>query len=392
MKMAAHRNWGIDSLRGLSILLVLLNHLGLGFRLPLKKSLLIEVLPKSVLNAVCFNGYEAVFIFFVISGFLITSRVLEQSGTLHCIDWRGFYRRRAARIVPLLLALLAVLAVLHVLGFADYRISAPGQSLGGALWSAIGLHLNWYEGQTTWLPASWDVLWSLSIEEVFYLAFPLLCLWVPRRALVILLGLLALSLPVSRGALAGNEIWQEKAYLPGMSAIATGVLCALVAQAWPRLPAWAPRALLALGGAGLGQVLFGLAYKWLGQGNMLLLTGSAAALVLACHHLCQATHAPRSLQWLAKMGRLSYEIYLSHMFVVLSAVAIYRSLVAPDMRWDFLVYPVAIGLAVKLGAFLERWVTQPCEQALRGAAPANPGSREYARALADRSVGSSAGR
>lgn len=389
MKIAAHRNWGIDSLRGLSILLVLLNHLGLGFRLPLKKSLLIAVLPKRLLDALCFNGYEAVFIFFVISGFLITSRALEQSGSLHCIDWRGFYRRRAARIAPLLLALLAVLALLHGLGFADYQIRVPGQSLGGALWSAIALHLNWYEGQTTWLPASWDVLWSLSIEEVFYLAFPVLCLWVPRRPLVLLLALLALSLPVSRGALAGNEIWQEKAYLPGMAAIATGVLCALAAQARPTPPAWASRGLLVLGGAGLSLVFFGWGFKLIGQGSMLVLTGSAASLVLACHHLRLSPLAPRGLQWLATMGRLSYEIYLSHMFVVLSAVAVYRSLFAPDMRWDFLVYPVAIGLAVALGACLERRVTHPCELALRGGA-SSPGSREYARALADRSAGSSA--
>ena len=138
-------------------------------------------------------------------------------------------------------------------------------------------------------------------------------------------------------------------------------------------------------------VFFGLPYKLLGQGSMLVLTGSAAALVLACHQLCHNVSAPTGLRWLATMGRLSYEIYLSHMFVVLSAVAIYRSFFAPDMRWDFVVYPIAISLAVMLGAFLERRVTQPCEQALRGRAP-NPGSRECAPALADRSAGSSAGR
>ena len=382
----SNRNWGIDCLRGLSILLVLLNHLGLGFRLPLKKSLLVEFVPKSVLNALCFNGYEAVFIFFVISGFLISSRVLEQYGELHKMDWRRFYQRRAARILPLLFLLLAGLAVLHCIGFDDYRISKPGQSLGGALFAAIGLHLNWYEGQTTWLPASWDVLWSLSIEEVFYLAFPLLCLWVPRRLLIVLLALLALSLPVSRGALDGNEIWQEKAYLPGMAAIATGVLCALASQAWPRLSVSLARALLLFGGAGLLGVFFGLPYKWLGQGSMLVLTGSAAALLLACSQLSRGVSAPLGLQWLANMGRLSYEIYLSHMFVVLSVVAIYRNLFAPDLRWDFVVYPLAIALAVKLGALLERWVTKPCERFF------SPGSREYAPALADRSAGSSAGR
>ena len=142
------RNWGIDCLRGLAILLVVLNHLGLSFRLPLRKSLLVEHLPTRLLNALSFNGYEAVFIFFVISGFLICTRVLAQpsvvQGGLQTLDWRAFYERRASRIFPLLIALLAVLSGLHLAGVPGYRIEAPGQSLPGALLSALGLYLNWY--------------------------------------------------------------------------------------------------------------------------------------------------------------------------------------------------------------------------------------------------------
>ncbi len=361
------RNWGIDCLRGFAILLVILNHLGLGFRLPLKKSLLVEYLPVRVLNAVSFNGYEAVFIFFVISGFLIAYRVLSQYPNLQAMDWRSFYVRRASRILPLLLALLAVLSLLHWLGFADYRIQAPGQSWGGAMLSALGLYLNWYEGQTTWLPASWDVLWSLSIEEVFYLAFPIVCLLLPRKLLLAGLLLLALSLPFTKAALHGNEIWSEKAYLPGMSAIAMGVLTAFAAQQWPSLPARMARMLLALGGVGLlATLLWG---EFLGaslkEGYMWVLTLGAAALVLACHHLCSQAYAPRGLGWLARMGQLSYEIYLSHMFVVLSTVALFRHFYAPNLRWDFAVYIPCIALCMLLGAVLQGWLTLPCERYLR---------------------------
>ena len=362
-KTISARNWGIDCLRGLSILLVMLNHLGLSFRLPLKKSLLADYVPRQLLDTLCFNGYEAVFIFFVISGFLITSKVLSQS-ELNRVNLRHFYLRRASRILPLLLLLLVVLSVLHCLNIKDYVIRQSGQSLPGALVAALGLYLNWYEGQTTWLPASWDVLWSLSIEEVFYLAFPLLCLRVPRPALIIGLALLALSLPLTRGALDGNEIWQEKAYLPGMAAIAAGVLGAIAAYRWPNLTQRKVAALFVLGGTGLVAVLFGLIYKLLGHGSMLVLTFAAAALVVASHQASKSARAPKGLGWLAAMGRLSYEIYLSHMFVVLSAVAIFRYY-APDLSWGFAVYVPCIAVCFWLGAVLERWVTQPCEKTLR---------------------------
>ncbi len=89
-----------------------------------------------------------------------------------------------------------------------------------------------------YLPGNWDVLWSLSIEEVFYIGFPLACLLTRRRwVLVPLLTLLALSMPWTHAALRGNEIWQEKAYLPDMSAIAIGVLGALLAARSGTLPA-----------------------------------------------------------------------------------------------------------------------------------------------------------
>lgn len=84
------------------------------FRLPLGPSLLGDVLPKRVIDGLSFNGYEAVFVFFVISGFVITRRSLERYGSLDALRWRHFYALRAARIFPLLLLLLAVLAVMHL--------------------------------------------------------------------------------------------------------------------------------------------------------------------------------------------------------------------------------------------------------------------------------------
>jgi peptidoglycan/LPS O-acetylase OafA/YrhL len=361
------RNPGIDLLRGLAIVLVVLNHLGL--RIPLKQSALADVLPAWLLSRLNYNGYEAVFVFFVISGFLIAGNALRRWGSLERIDLRAFYTRRFARIVPCLVALVGVLAVLHLLALRDYTISRPGQSLPGAIWAALGLHLNWYEGQTGYLPGNWDVLWSLSIEEVFYIGFPLVCLLTRRRwVLVSLLSVLALSMPWTHAALRGNEIWQEKAYLPGMSAIAIGVLGALLAAHW-RLPPRRTSGLLGwLGAVGLvAATIYGAAmWQLLRDGYLLLLAASALCLLLACEQ--RERRGPwqpwRGLDWLRSWGRLSYEIYLSHMFVVIAVVRLFK-FAGGDLRLGFLWYLLALPLCWLLGAAVERWLSLPCERWLR---------------------------
>ena len=367
MNALSARNPGIDLLRGLSILLVVVHHMGL--RIPLRQSVLADFLPRWLLNALIYNGYEAVFVFFVISGFLITSNTLTRWGSLGAMDVRAFYARRAARILPCLVILVGVLSLLHLAGARDYVITRPGQSLHGAVGSALGLHLNWYEGHTGYLPGNWDVLWSLSIEEVFYLGFPWVGLGLRRdRVLVPALVLLALSLPLSRAALAGNEIWQEKAYLPGMAGIATGVLAALAAvRLRPRGP-WSLRLLGAGGAAGLAAVLCFENRLWpfFGNGTMLLLTLSTACLVLALHW--QAVHrvlpAVPGTGWLRSFGRLSYEIYLTHMFVVWPVIHAFRAS-GGDLRWGIVWYGPAVALAWALGWLVARFLSVPGERALR---------------------------
>ena len=355
------RNPRIDALRGLSVLLVVLFHLKI--RYPLHETALGARLPRRVIDALQDHGFDAVTIFFVISGFLITRHTLRRHGSLRDLDLRAFYVRRAARILPFLLLLVAVLSALHGLGVPDFTISGEGQTLGRAVLAALFLHINLYEAQTGYLPGSWDVLWSLSIEEVFYLGFPLVCVTL-RRPWLLGGGFLALglALPELRNDLRG--MWMSKAYLPGMACIAMGVTAAMVSGA-VTLHAWAARALRWLGGLGIASVLLAPDLLWplLGHGLVLLLTTSTGLFLLG------SDQGPRlapisGLGWLRRVGQLSYEIYLTHMFLVLPAAALWKA-VGLGATNAYLLYPTVAVASVALGHVCAHGFTNPVDRALR---------------------------
>ncbi len=164
------RSWvrldGVDILRGLAIFFVLMNHVNM--RLFIAHVPYTRGTPDQLAASLVWNGQYGVQMFFAVSGFLITSTTLRRWGALSGIGVRDFYLLRFARIAPLLLLLLAMLSALHAAGLRDFVVSAKTGGLGRALLAALTFHVNLLEAQRGYLPGSWDVLWSLSVEEMFY--------------------------------------------------------------------------------------------------------------------------------------------------------------------------------------------------------------------------------
>ena len=368
---------GVDLLRGLSIIAVILLHGQI--RLLYTYSISIQtLLPRRIFYALFWQGGNGVTVFFAISGFLITLTSLRRFGSLANMRAKTFYRIRFARIAPLLIVLLAVLSVLDLIHAEGFVINRAGETLPRALFAALTFQVNWYEAVHGYLPANWDVMWSLSIEEMFYLFFPLACVLLVKRrrgtaVFVALLGALVVMGPFARTIWSTNAIWRGTSYVGGMSGIALGCLTALLME-WleRRNPKWmSARLLLAAQIAGAAVMLLIVIWPWhwltllgrsgtddtaLGVGTCLVMLGSVLR-----GRAGRAWTAP--IRW---FGRHSYEIYLTHEFMVVWVTQLYvRVHRGSPLAW----IAVEVALAAGLGAVVARWFSEPLNRRLRGAAP-----------------------
>ncbi len=303
------RSWrrvdGIDLLRGLAIFFVLMNHVNI--RLLLAKVPYTVGIPKQLVSSLVWNGQFGVQMFFAVSGFLITTISLRRWESLAKIRLRDFYLMRVARIAPLLLLLLVVLSAFHFARVPGFVVQARQGGLGRALVAALTFHINLLEARRGYLPGPWDILWSLSVEEMFYLFFPLACFLLARRKLLVplLCGFVILG-PVARGVFThGNEIWQEKSYLGSMDAIALGCLAALLCS-HVRFSHKARRVACTLGVVLMVFILCfsRTAYRW--EGNFRLEMTMSVLAIGTCLTMIAASQsqwrAPADIQSAAGLG------------------------------------------------------------------------------------------
>jgi peptidoglycan/LPS O-acetylase OafA/YrhL len=364
------RSWmrldGVDLLRGLAILFVLMNHVNM--RLFLAKIPYTHGLPAQLTSSLVWNGQRGVQMFFAISGFLITSTSLRRWGTLASVRVRDFYLLRFARIAPLLLALLAVLSLLHIAGLKDFVVSEKVGGLGRALLAALTFHVNVLEARRGYLPGNWDVLWSLSVEEVFYLVFPLACLVLGRGKLLIgVLAAFALLGPFGRSVLAhGNEVWQEYSYFGGMDAIAIGCLTAI---ALDRIRL-SPSLIRIIAGIGVALLILSFCLTRRIEAWGLERTGLDMTIIAVgtCMVIAAAAQSgwrgPRLLNPLKMLGERSYEVYLTHMFVVFALFGLFVAAGRPLAVVPLLFIGVII-VAGLLGYLVARFYSEPMNRLLR---------------------------
>jgi peptidoglycan/LPS O-acetylase OafA/YrhL len=200
----------LDGLRAISIVMVMLGHL---------------VKWKHVsIPVVHAYGALGVHVFFVLSGYLITNLLLEEHERSSSISLRNFYMRRAFRIFPAAFVFLAV-----VVGLYWREMS----------WTHVAAAVFYVANMDVTRPWIFGHLWSLSIEEQFYLLWPFTLKRLYRYRVAILICVF-IATPVfrtlmyalkSRGALAGS--------LPSVAdQLAIGCLLAIFAKRLPRIPAW----------------------------------------------------------------------------------------------------------------------------------------------------------
>lgn len=319
----------LDTLRGLAVLLVMWGHTTV-----MKPACEVDRVYKLITQ----SGWMGVDLFFVLSGFLITGILLDTRGKRGWL-W-SFFARRALRILPLAFAVIAIVCILvpnlprataqpwtTLQGICD----SPARHQGW-LWSFLANIKIAIGGEgSPWCFGPLDAMWSLAVEEQFYLLWPLAVLWLNRRGILWLSGgLFALSIALkaillARGVTIDAIIVLTPTRLDGL-AIGAMIACAQREGSLASILPWAKRAVVALPFAlvslGLLRGNFTLTDPWVLSAGVPLVAIFFGAIVVVGitrpavgerEPAANNAHRPNSItRFLAFTGKYSYALYLLH--------------------------------------------------------------------------------
>ena len=271
-------------------------------------------------DLVSFNlGELGVSIFFVISGFLITTLLIRTEDAQGRVSLKNFYLRRFFRIFPPYYAYLGVVGILALLGLVPM--------LRGAYVAAVFYVTNYYPYRLSvpTLPAGWLVghSWTLSLEEQFYLIWPACLHWLGRRRAAVLGLILMVLTPISRAAtlhlypdlLYGLQV--DRMFHTRIDTLIVGAVLALLGT-WPRayslLIRWRSKPWTgAVAALALYYTLFlgNKNVQFEGRMGITLDAVLIAYLIAFCiQHAHTAGGRLLNAAWLRHIGVISYSLYL----------------------------------------------------------------------------------
>jgi peptidoglycan/LPS O-acetylase OafA/YrhL len=302
---------GLDGLRGVAVLAVIGYHLNLGNFLP--------------------AGFLGVDIFFTVSGFIITALMLQEHAQTHRIDLAAFYLRRARRLFPaallILLVLVALTPLLEPAALPRLREDLPAAFLYVSNWWQIVAQQSYFEAIDH--PRLLQHLWSLAVEEQYYLLWPLLTGWLLNRVGKTGLGIAAGGIAIASTAwmawLYATQIVDgdpSRVYL-GTDTHLMGLLAgSALAAGWNpwkiRMASQASDEVVNLAGTiALAALVWGMAETHEGMPG-LYLGGFLLAAALTCMVIGSATREGTWVAWMLStrpmlwLGARSYSLYLWH--------------------------------------------------------------------------------
>lgn len=331
----------LDGIRAVAVSLVFFAHEGLDNLVP---------------------GGLGVTIFFVLSGYLITTLMRIEHARSGSLSYRDFYLRRLLRLMPPLFIVVTAAGLLALASVIDGSFTPEG------LFSALFYLGNYYVIAHDFhgMPAGLGVVWSLAIEEHYYLLYP------PLAALLLRFGRVGLSVTALSTLCAAVLAWRywlvfhggSQAYLTmatdtRVDAILIGCLMALLRNPWLD-PVPAPRALIDWGAAGacvavlLGTLLYRDEVFRLTARYTLQSLAIAPLIYLAVARADRLPYRWLNARPLVYVGTISYTIYLSH-HLILSGLAKHW----PQLGWLWLTLAGAV-LTLAVAEPMRRWVEQPC--------------------------------
>jgi peptidoglycan/LPS O-acetylase OafA/YrhL len=293
-------------------------------------------------------GSVGVTMFFSLSGFLITSLLLEEQAAASRIRWVAFYGRRARRLFPALAVVVAVVALIWVVW--------PGVVAVSVLIGAVTYSTNWVyvDGHLQFGGGALAHTWSLAIEEQFYLLWPLVliaCRRVPRRWMAVSTLTVCAAVLAWRAVLLANGASMYRLYF-GSDTRADNLLlgCALAfalhgARRFGASVAVAPAALAVIVTATFVKDSTAI-FVWL-----------PTVVTLAACSVIYAGVSDRGVPWLAwrplvLLGQRSYGLYLWHVPVGV----VVTELLGPSTS---IAWTVTVPLAWGLTCLSWRYVEQP---------------------------------